>query len=70
VTNLPVEINQKMLEVLFKQYPGYVQSKCFDDKHIAFIEFDTEEQAGVALTGLNGFKITPTNSINVTYAPK
>ena len=35
---------------------------------IAFVEFQTEMQAGVALTGLAGFKITPTHSMNVTYA--
>ena len=70
ITNLPAEAKPEMLEILFKQYPGYVQSKCFEDKHVAFIEFDTEEQAGVALNGLNGFRITPTHAINVIYAPK
>jgi U2 small nuclear ribonucleoprotein B'' len=35
---------------------------------IAFVEFQTEMQAGVALTGLAGFKITPTHSMAVTYA--
>jgi U2 small nuclear ribonucleoprotein B'' len=35
---------------------------------IAFVEFETELQAGVALTGLGGFKITPTHSMAVTYA--
>ena len=35
---------------------------------IAFVEFQTELQAGVALTGLAGFKITPTHSMNITYA--
>ena len=35
---------------------------------IAFVEFDTELQAGVALSGLSGFKITHTHSMAVTYA--
>ena len=35
---------------------------------IAFVEFETEMQAGVALGGLGGFKITPAHSMQVTYA--
>lgn len=35
---------------------------------IAFVEFDNEMQAGVALSGLQGFKITPTNSMDISYA--
>ncbi len=35
---------------------------------IAFVEFESELQAGVALSGLGGFKITPTHSMTVTYA--
>ena len=34
---------------------------------IAFIDFETEMQATVAMTGLQGFKITPTNAMKITY---
>lgn len=34
---------------------------------IAFIEFETEMQASVALTGLQGFKVTPQNAMRITY---
>lgn len=35
---------------------------------IAFIEFETEMQATVAMTGLQGFKVTPQNSMTITYS--
>jgi U2 small nuclear ribonucleoprotein B'' len=35
---------------------------------IAFIQFETEMQASVAMTGLQGFKITPTNAMKITYS--
>ena len=30
---------------------------------IAFVEFESEMQAGVAMTGLQNFKITPQNAM-------
>ncbi len=35
---------------------------------IAFVEFESELQSGVALSGLVGFKITPQHVMAVTYA--
>ena len=35
---------------------------------IAFIEFETEMQATVAMTGLQGFKVTPQNAMKITYS--
>lgn len=35
---------------------------------IAFVDFETEMQASVAMTGLQGFKITPQNAMKITYA--
>ena len=35
---------------------------------IAFIGFETEMQASVALTGLQGFKVTPQNAMKITYS--
>ena len=37
---------------------------------IAFVEFDHEIQAGQAKETLQGFKISPTNAIKITYAKK
>ncbi len=35
---------------------------------IAFVEYENEMQSGVALNGLQGFKVTPTNAMAITYA--
>ena len=35
---------------------------------IAFVEFEGEMQATVAMTGLQGFKVTPQNAMKITYS--
>jgi U2 small nuclear ribonucleoprotein B'' len=35
---------------------------------IAFVDFDNELQSGVALQGLQGFKITPTHGMSISFA--
>ena len=37
---------------------------------IAFVEFESEANAGAARAALNNFKITPTHAISVAYAKK
>jgi len=37
---------------------------------IAFVEFDSELQAGVALSGLAGFKLTAQDTLGITFAKK
>jgi hypothetical protein len=37
---------------------------------IAFVEFGTDTQAGQAKDTLQGFKLTPTNAMRVTFAKK
>ena len=37
---------------------------------IAFIEFESEHNAGQALTGLQGFKVKDTHSMSITFAKK
>ena len=37
---------------------------------IAFVEFDSAGQAGVALQGLQGFKITQDDAIIISFAKK
>ena len=70
VQELPEEVTSEMLEALFKQFPGYIQVRLLVDKRLAYIEFDNDSQAGVALSGLKGFKLSPTQTLNVTYAKK
>jgi len=37
---------------------------------IAFVEFDNELQSSAAKEALNGFKITPTNAMKISFAKK
>ena len=69
--NLPEATTEAMLGVLFKQFPGYKESRLVPGKAgIAFVEFVSEKQAAVALAGLQGFKITPQHAMRVIYAKK
>ncbi len=34
---------------------------------IAFVEFDSEPAATIAMTGLQGFKLTETNYMTISY---
>jgi RNA recognition motif-containing protein len=71
LTNLPEETSEKMLEMLFKQFPGFKEVRLVPGRHdIAFVEFDLELQAGQAKEALQGFKISPTNAMKITYAKK
>ncbi|XP_030849279.1 U2 small nuclear ribonucleoprotein B'' [Strongylocentrotus purpuratus] len=71
LTNLPEETNELMLEVLFKQFNGYKEVRLVPGRHdIAFVEFANEQQSGTAKDALQGFKITPTNTLKIAYAKK
>ncbi|KAL4451330.1 hypothetical protein ABPG77_009402 [Micractinium sp. CCAP 211/92] len=69
VENLPAATTAAMLEMLFQQFPGCKEVTTVPAKPgIAFVEFETEMQASVALTGLQGFKVTPQNAMRITYS--
>jgi U1 small nuclear ribonucleoprotein A len=71
VQNLPHENNPLMLQMLFGQYTGFKEVRMIEAKPgIAFVEYENEMQATVALQGLQGFKVTPHNSMLITYAKK
>jgi U2 small nuclear ribonucleoprotein B'' len=68
---LPAEINENMLQALFKQFPGLSEVRMVPGKvGIAFVEFESEGQSSVAKDTLQGFKLTPTNSMKITFAKK
>jgi len=67
--NLPTETTQLMLTMLFSQYQGYTEVRMVTGKPgIAFVEFQDAYQAGVAMNTLQGFKITPTHLMKISYA--
>mmetsp|Transcript_153 Transcript_153/g.318 ORF Transcript_153/g.318 Transcript_153/m.318 type:complete len:233 (-) Transcript_153:464-1162(-) len=64
--NLPAECNEMMLAMLFRQYSGFKEVR-IPRAGLAFIEFDTEPHATLALERLNGFKLTTTDALALTY---
>mmetsp|Transcript_8382 Transcript_8382/g.14090 ORF Transcript_8382/g.14090 Transcript_8382/m.14090 type:complete len:249 (+) Transcript_8382:37-783(+) len=71
VENLPDQVNEMMLSMLFQQFPGFKEVRLVPGKAgIAFVEFENEMQSGVAMNGLQNFKITPTNLMKISYAKR
>ncbi|XP_062568606.1 U1 small nuclear ribonucleoprotein A-like [Saccostrea cucullata] len=71
LTNLPEETNEMMLSMLFNQFPGFKEVRLVPGRHdIAFVEFENEVQSGAAKDALQGFKITPSNAMKISYAKK
>lgn len=71
VQGLPKEVNSMMLEMLFKQFKGFLEARMVPGKPgIAFIEYASEQQSGTAMQGLQGFKVTAANPIKIAYAKK
>jgi U2 small nuclear ribonucleoprotein B'' len=64
--NLPPECNEMMLSMLFRQYSGFKEVR-IPRPGLAFCEFDDEPHATLALERLNGFKLTSTDSLKLTY---
>uniref|UniRef100_A0A8C2ZCI1 Small nuclear ribonucleoprotein polypeptide B2 n=1 Tax=Cyclopterus lumpus TaxID=8103 RepID=A0A8C2ZCI1_CYCLU len=71
LNNLPEETNEMMLSMLFNQFPGFKEVRLVPGKHdISFVEFESDTQAGVAKDALQGFRITATCAMKITYAKK
>jgi len=64
--DLPTECNEMMLAMLFQQYAGYKEVR-IPRQGLAFIEFKEEAHATLALKGLNGFKLTTNDTLNLKY---
>lgn len=64
--DLPPECNEMMLAMLFRQHVGYKETR-IPRPGLAFIEFESEPHATLALKALNGFKLTTTETLKLTY---
>lgn len=61
----------KDLFSLLLRFPGFKEVRLVPGRHdIAFVEFDNEVQAGAAREALQGFKITQTNAMKISFAKK
>jgi RNA recognition motif-containing protein len=64
--DIPPECNEMMLAMLFRQYAGFQEVR-IPRAGLAFIEFDTEPHATLALERLNGFQLTTNDALKLTY---
>ena len=67
--HLPSECNDMMLAMLFRQYSGYKEVKSFGGS-FAIIEFGNENEATSALKGVNGFKLTTSATLDLTFGER
>lgn len=58
-----------MLTMLFSQFSGFKEARRAVGG-IGFVEYENEDQAAAAKSAYNGFKLTPTHAIVITYAKK
>lgn len=71
VENLPDAVNEMMISMLFQQFPGYKEVRLVPGKAgIAFVEFESDTQSGLAMNNLQNFKITPQNLMKISYAKR
>lgn len=71
LSNLPDETTEMMLSMLFQQFDDYKEVRLVPGRtDIAFVEFGNATQATKAKETLNGFKITPSNAMTITFARK
>ena len=69
--NLPADCTAAALSMLFTVHVGFKEVRMIPGKPgIAFIEFDEETRASTAMQALNGFRLTPTDAMTLTYAKR
>lgn len=69
--NLPADCTDAALSILFKVHSGFKEVRMVPGKPgIAFVEFTDEHAAATALQGLNGFKLTPTDVMALSFAKR
>jgi len=71
LSNLPDETTDTMIEMLFQQLDGFKEVRQVDGRpDIAFVEYESEDQAANAKDTLHNFKITPQNFMAIAFAKK
>ena len=63
-------ISEALLIGIFELYDGFKEVRLISEKGVAFIEFNSSEDAAKALIGLNGYKISPTCQFFISYAKR
>ncbi|KAF8563588.1 hypothetical protein P879_09465 [Paragonimus westermani] len=69
VSNLPEETTDAMLTMLFSQFSGFKEARRAAGG-VGFIEYDTDAQAAAAKSAYEGFKLTPTHAMEISFAKR
>lgn len=67
VEDLPKVTTDQLIR-LFQNYAGFKEVRYFEPKNCAFVEFEDEFQSGIALSVLQGYKLTPSYAMKISYA--
>ena len=71
IQNLPDAANPMMMSMLFRQFPGYKDVRLLaGKKRSALVEFNSINEASVAMKGLQNFMITHQHPMVINYANK
>lgn len=71
LVNLPDDTQDSVLEMLFQPLQGFKEVRLVPGRaDIAFVEFENEHLATLAKDSLQGFKLSPTHSMKISYAKK
>lgn len=68
VENLPPNVQDTALTMLFRQYPGFIEVRIIEGRNVAFADFGNEAQSGQAMQALQGFAFSPQHLLKLTYA--
>ena len=68
--DLPSDCTKVLLQNLFKDFVGVEDIRLIASKNVAFIEFQNEAFASVALKNRNNYRISETNLLFLNYAKK
>lgn len=70
IENLPRECDEKMLRLIFEKFPGFKEAKLVPTRQgLAFVEFQNETLATVALNSLQGINVGDV-PMRISYAKK
>lgn len=71
LSNIPKETTEKVLIMLFNQYPGMKEVRLIPGRSdLAFVEYQDMDQATVAMKALQRFLLAPKYPLKITYAKK
>jgi len=69
VQDVPTDGSAESLEALFSRYDGFLEVRLIASRGVAFVDYDTDAQAGVAMAALNGSAVSNHN-LKITYAKR